>query len=61
MASWWKQYKKGPTLATSDLQYRIGGDPIRSEGGFTHQKKVDAIGGGFLRPEDDVNDRRMVF
>jgi len=38
---------KGPTLATSDLRYRVGGNPIGSEESFIQQKRVIEIRGGF--------------
>ena len=34
-----KQHR-GPTLATSDLRYRVGGGPIASEGVQSHRKRV---------------------
>jgi len=46
---------KGPTPATSDLRYHIGGDPIGSEKGFIHRKRVIAIGGGFYALEGVLN------
>lgn len=52
---------KGANTATSDLQYRVGGDPIGSEECKRNWTKVFEVGRGSMRLKKDLFDRKKVF